>query len=189
MLRQGGSLLVAIHQIVRSRRRSIALIITDDAKLVVRAPWRVPDEYIIQLVSKKRSWIERKLVEMADRPKPLSFTPQEKKRFKKEALVKIRERCALYAAITGYKPASVKITSAEKRWGSCGPKGTVNFSWRLILKPLPIIDYVVVHELVHLAERNHSRRFWDKVGAILPDYKLRRRWLKENGGLSFCPRQ
>ena len=71
-------------------------------------------------------------------------------------------------------------SAGGKRWGSSGPKGTVNFSWRLIMAPMGIIDYVIVHELVHLEQRDHSRLFWDKVKSILPDFKRRQKWLKDN---------
>ncbi|MBI5413882.1 M48 family metallopeptidase [Candidatus Peregrinibacteria bacterium] len=100
--------------------------------------------------------------------------------YKKHALQKITERADYYSRITGWKFKSIAITKAETRWGSCGPSGSINFSWKLIMAPLDVIDYVVVHELAHLLVGNHSARFWDKVRAILPDYKKRRKWLKEN---------
>jgi hypothetical protein len=67
-----------------------------------------------------------------------------------------------------------------KRWGSCGPKGTLNFSWRLVMAPIEIIDYVIVHELIHLEEKNHSEVFWRKMRTIMPDYEKRQEWLKSN---------
>ncbi|NPV77748.1 MAG: M48 family metallopeptidase, partial [Anaerolineae bacterium] len=75
----------------------------------------------------------------------------------------------------------IKITSAKTRWGSCSAKGTVSFPWRLVMAPVPVIDYVVVHELVHILEKNHSRAFWNKVRAIMPDYQQKIRWLEVNG--------
>jgi predicted metal-dependent hydrolase len=81
------------------------------------------------------------------------------------------------------KPVAIKITEARKRWGSCGSKGTLNFSWRLIMAPMEVIDYVIVHELAHIGQLNHSPTYWRKVAEILPDYKKREKWLKENGGL------
>jgi hypothetical protein len=79
--------------------------------------------------------------------------------------------------------ASLRITSARRRWGSCGPKGTLNFSWRLVMAPPPVIDYVIVHELAHLEIRNHSRLFWERVARWSPDYKQQQAWLKANGRL------
>ncbi len=78
---------------------------------------------------------------------------------------------------------SVKITNAQKRWGSCGPRGTLNFSWRLIMMPVEVIDYLIVHELVHIGQPDHSRLFWTKVRCILPDYKEREKCLKQNDRL------
>jgi hypothetical protein len=77
----------------------------------------------------------------------------------------------------------IKITSAKTRWGSCSNKGNISFSWRLIMSPPDIIKYVVVHEMAHLKHGNHSRQFWSEVRKMLPDYKARKKWLKENGHL------
>ena len=103
--------------------------------------------------------------------------------YKTQALEKITERVNWYANITGLKYESIKVTNAKKRWGSCSSKGRLCFNWRLILSPLNILDYVVVHELAHLEERNHSSRFWNKVKEIMPDHKQKYKWLKENGFL------
>jgi len=95
----------------------------------------------------------------------------------------IRARVFYYALKFGYQFKSIRITSAKKRWGSCSYNGNLNFSWRLIMAPEEIIDYVVVHELVHLRIKNHSKVFWDKVASLMPDYYVRRNWLKKNGHL------
>ena len=76
-------------------------------------------------------------------------------------------------------PAAVKINEAKGRWGSCSSKKSLNFSWRLMMAGESVIDYVVVHELAHLKEMNHSPRFWAEVGRVLPDYPGRRAKLKE----------
>ncbi|MCS7122892.1 MAG: M48 family metallopeptidase, partial [Candidatus Micrarchaeota archaeon] len=75
----------------------------------------------------------------------------------------------------------VRITNARRRWGSCSSSNNLNFSWRLIMAPLEVIDYVVVHELVHTRIKNHSKAFWRMVEAVMPDYDRQRRWLRENG--------
>jgi hypothetical protein len=85
-----------------------------------------------------------------------------------------------FSMMTGYSPAAVRITNASQRWGSCNHRGGLNFSWRLIQAPLEIVDYVIVHELVHLRQPDHSRKFWEKVEALMPDYRRRREWLREN---------
>ncbi len=100
--------------------------------------------------------------------------------YKKQAYQKIRERLDWYSALSGLKYNKFAITDAQKRWGSCNVKGNLHFTWRLIMTPLKVIDYVVIHELVHLTEKNHSKKFWSKVKTLLPDYERYREWLKEN---------
>ena len=103
--------------------------------------------------------------------------------YKEKAKTKITERVKIYSRITGLKFNSIKITSAKKRLGSCSYKNDLNFTWRLILAPLEILDSVVVHELAHIKEKNHSKKFWKKVEEINPEYSLHKKWLKENGYL------
>jgi predicted metal-dependent hydrolase len=93
----------------------------------------------------------------------------------------IGEQVTIRANQHGFTYRSLRITSANRRWGSCGPKGTLNFSWRLVMAPLAVIDYVIVHELVHLEIKNHSHAFWEQVAQIMPDYSVRIAWLKANG--------
>ncbi len=95
----------------------------------------------------------------------------------------LQERIQLYAPRMGVTPLHLRITGARRRWGSCSTSGTVSFAWRLVMAPLGVVDYVVVHELAHLCEMNHSRRFWAVVADAMPDYEERRRWLREYGGL------
>jgi hypothetical protein len=86
-----------------------------------------------------------------------------------------------YARRNGFRVKGVRITSARTRWGSCSANQTLNFTYRLSMAPLDVIEYVVVHELAHLKERNHSQNFWREVTRLMPDYQARRRWLKQNG--------
>jgi predicted metal-dependent hydrolase len=103
--------------------------------------------------------------------------------YKIYALKVLTERVKLYAAQHGFKPARIRISSARTRWGSCSSNGTLSFTWRLVMAPLEVVDYVVIHELVHLRVHNHSKDFWDGVAELMPDYKRRMAWLKSNGGL------
>ncbi len=100
--------------------------------------------------------------------------------YKYQARKRIGERVEWYARVLGLKYQTVKITGAQNRWGSCSPDNNLNFSWRLIMAPLSVVDYVVVHELTHLQERNHSKGFWNRIRDVFPDYKERVKWLKEN---------
>jgi predicted metal-dependent hydrolase len=214
---------IPVHKIIRSRRRTIALIITPDARLIVRAPLRAPAAMIDEVIREKSGWIRKKIGEMKERPQvvvhtyeegevfwflgrpyPLHFVDEAtaaiertdrlcvsrplnpdichgiRRWYMAEAHKEIHSRCMWFSMMTGYSPASVRITDARQRWGSCTHKGGLNFSWRLIQAPLEIVDYVIVHELVHLRQPDHSRKFWAKVDALMPDYKRRRKWLREN---------
>jgi hypothetical protein len=92
----------------------------------------------------------------------------------------IAKRAEYYSKITGWKFKSISVTGAARRWGSCSRSDSLNFSFRLAMVPPKVIDYVVAHELAHIPEKNHSARFWNRVGTVLPDYQVRRKWLREN---------
>jgi predicted metal-dependent hydrolase len=103
--------------------------------------------------------------------------------YRRQALKVLTERCGHYAPRIGRPPAAIRVTGASRRWGSCGPRGTVNFSWRIIMAPSAVVDYLVVHELSHLVVHDHSRAFWDTVRTHMPDYRQHEEWLKRNEGL------
>tara|TARA_B100000315_G_C14436785_1_gene522800 strand:+ start:153 stop:824 length:672 start_codon:yes stop_codon:yes gene_type:complete len=105
--------------------------------------------------------------------------------YRQKAKEKIKQRVDYYQSLIGGRYNKINITSARTRWGSCGAKGNLNFSWRIIMAPLWVLDYVVIHEIMHLWERNHSKKFWVKLGAFSPDYKRAHSWLKEKG-YSLC---
>jgi predicted metal-dependent hydrolase len=100
--------------------------------------------------------------------------------YKYQAKKIIIQRVKFYAIQNSLKYSRIGITNASRRWGSCSHKGNLNFSWRLVMAPLEVLDYVVAHELAHLKERNHSKRFWNQVETIFPDYQKQRQWLREN---------
>ena len=95
----------------------------------------------------------------------------------------IARRLDHYIPLAGRAPGAVTIREQRTRWGSCSNLGNLNFNWKLIMAPPEALDYVVIHELCHLHELNHSRRFWDRVAAIQPDYAEWIKWLKENGSM------
>jgi predicted metal-dependent hydrolase len=101
--------------------------------------------------------------------------------YRQKAAETIHERVSYYAQKMGVKPQSVQIRDQKKRWGSCASSARLNFNWRCIMAPVEIIDYIIVHELCHLLEMNHSTRYWNLLKSFMPDYKARRNWLKENG--------
>lgn len=89
-----------------------------------------------------------------------------------------------FAKLYNFKFSSVKVSSANSKWGSCSSGGVINLAWKLVMAPEPVIDYVIIHELAHTIEANHSSKFWAIVERIIPDYKEKRRWLKDNG--KYC---
>ena len=101
--------------------------------------------------------------------------------YKNQAFNVFSERTAWFGAHYGFTYAQIRISSARTRWGSCSSLGTLSFTWRLVMAPLSVIDYVIIHELVHTVEKNHAAGFWNKVQSIIPDYKQKRAWLKTNG--------
>ena len=103
--------------------------------------------------------------------------------YKKRSREYIEEMVNRYSQTLGLNPGGIRISNALCRWGSCSSDNHLSFSWRLIMAPCSIIDYVVVHELTHMKEKNHSMRFWGLVAKTIPDYKKQRLWLKENGHL------
>jgi len=101
--------------------------------------------------------------------------------YREQAARVIKPRTSELAEQYGFSYKIIRINGAKTRWGSCGPKGSLNFPWRLVMAPGDVIDYVIVHELVHLRIRNHTRRYWQSVKEIMPDYKQRLNWLHDNG--------
>jgi len=100
--------------------------------------------------------------------------------YKEESRRTLVERADHYARRLELFPEGIRITGAQSRWGSCSRDNRLCFSWRIVMAPLHVLDYVLIHELVHIKEKNHSARFWNHLGSIIPDYKKHRRWLREN---------
>jgi predicted metal-dependent hydrolase len=101
--------------------------------------------------------------------------------YRKRAKAVLQERVNVLAQRNSLSPAKVRISSARTRWGSCSGSGSLSFTWRLVMAPIEVVDYVVIHELAHLIERNHSSKFWEQVERMMPDYRTHREWLKKNG--------
>ena len=166
------------YEIVYSSRKTLALSIVN-CKLVVRAPYRFPKRKIREAVEKHMEWINKHMAAQEKKRDLESNLDEDNiKRLKKEAREYFSKKTAYYANIMGLKYGRISITSATKRFGSCNDKGNICFSYRLMLYPEAAREYVVVHELAHLCEMNHSDRFYQIVASILPDYKARKRLLK-----------
>ena len=170
--------------IIRTKRKTLAIEITRDARVLVRAPYRMKNADIQKFVEEKREWIEKNLRLMKEKQlnqptEPL--TMEEIKQLAEKAMVKISQRVDYYAAIVGVTYGKITIRNQKTRWGSCSRKGNLNFNCLLMLAPEEVLDYVVVHELCHRKEMNHSKRFWNEVERVLPSYRKQESWLKENG--------
>lgn len=168
------------YTVKRSDRKSIGLEITGDCKIIVRAPIRMCDREIADFVSNYRGWIDKKLPEAekrAERNREISEKEDELRNAAQKTIPPLVER---YSKIMGLKASSVKITSAEKRFGSCSGKNGLCFSWRLMAYPTAAVEYVVVHELAHIKHHNHSPAFYALIKKYMPDYKERQKLLKSN---------
>lgn len=172
------------YTLIRSRRRTVSIEITRNAEIVVRAHPKVPIEQIEKFLLEKKRWIQKKkgYIE-SQKEKLIQINPHLIDQYIIQAHEKIQQRLNWYTTITGLSYESFRISGAKSKFGSCTSKGTLTFSWRLIFYPPEIIDYVVVHELMHRKEFNHSKKFWSHVEAVLPEYLTHRRWLKENANL------
>jgi predicted metal-dependent hydrolase len=216
-----------VNQIIRSKRKTLALIVKPDGSVLVRAPLRASKALIQEFVEKNRGWIERQqtkaLATLPAAPRqyllgetfpylgtryPLEIVEGQRQplrlddgRFKlaashqndaasaveqwyrEQARQVLTARVDFFARDHDFDYKGIRITSARTRWGSCSATGSLSFSWRLIQAPSAVVDYVVIHELVHTVVHNHSKQFWQWVGAILTDYQEHRRWLREHGRL------
>lgn len=167
------------YEIVRSRRRTVALEVTREGRVLVRVPLRMPQGEIERFVASHAAWLEKAQAKVAARQAahpPL--TEQEIAALRQRARELLPGRVAHYAAIMGVTPTSVKITSARTRFGSCSGKNGICFSLYLMQYPEAAIDYVVVHELAHIRHHDHSPAFYAEVAKVLPDYKERMKLLK-----------
>jgi predicted metal-dependent hydrolase len=220
----------SVDRIIRSKRKTIALQITEAGELWVRAPYHAKESDIYRVLLRHVTWVEKHLAAARQRkiscPQrlfaegelfyylghtyPLCFSTQTpypllfdgatfvmhasrqveaarlfEKWYMEQAAAFLPERVAYWAAQWGLQGqyVAVKVSRARKRWGSCSSKGSLNFSWRLMMAPIAVVDYVIVHELAHLRHHNHSAAFWQEVERQMPDYALHHRWLRQHGHL------
>ena len=172
--------------IVRSGRKTVSIQIDENLRITVRAPMRMSDAAIQNFIEERAEWIEKHMRKMRDRQEEMRAEPEltveEVRALAKEAADYIPGRAAFYARRIGVNYGGITIRNQRSRWGSCSSKGNLNFNCLLMLTPPEVIDYVVVHELCHRLEMNHSKYFWEEVERVLPDYKKCEKWLKANGG-------
>ena len=176
------------YEVIRSRRRTIAIEIDRSGQIKVRAPYSVGNFRIRRFVEEKSGWIEKALARInkgqsdaisSDDLPPISEA--DKQLLADQAKKIIPGKVSYFAGIIGVDFGRITIRAQKTRWGSCSAKGNLNFNCLLLRAPEEILDYVIVHELCHRKEMNHSKAFWAEVAKVCPDYKKHRKWLKDHG--------
>ena len=168
------------YQWVRTNRKTTAIQINEKGDIIVRSPYSVSRRKVEQMLREKQDWIEKHQKAIKEKENSRrEITEQERREGIERAKQILPARIQYYAKIMGVTYGKVTLREQETRWGSCSSKGNLNFNWKLALMPDEILDYVVVHELAHRMEMNHSDKFWKIVENVLPDYRERRKWLKE----------
>lgn len=168
------------YTLIRSDRKTLAIQITREGEVLVRAPLLTPIKQIEAFLLEKQNWIEKHCQQAQERqqvcPEP---TAEEAEKLIAKAQEVLPVLINKYATQMGLWPTHVTITGARTRFGSCSGKNRISFSWRLMAYPQAAIEYVVVHELAHIKEKNHSANFYKLVAQYLPDYKEREAMLKK----------
>ena len=161
----------------------MALQITRDLRVIVRAPYGVPQEMIDRFVADHMQWISEHQARMEKQMQsgPEKLSSEQLHVLADQASADFPARLKKYAPLVGVSYGKVTIRNQKTRWGSCSNQGNLNFNCLLMLCPEEVRDYVVVHELCHRKEMNHSPAFWALVEKVLPDYKIQLAWLKEHG--------
>ena len=173
--------------VIRSNRKTVAIQVNSDLSVTVRAPRSVSEKDIEEILKKKEAWISKHIEKIKEAKERFEAEPTEKLTREKvialaeEALKVISERVEYFAKVIGVTYGKITIRNQKTRWGSCSSKGNLNFNCLLMLAPPEVLDYVVVHELCHRKQMNHSKAFWLEVEKVLPNYKEVRKWLKEEG--------
>ena len=172
------------YRIIRSARRTLALEIRN-GEVLVRAPRLASRAVIDAFVSSHGEWLRAHLQKARERQQAAGaaekLTGDELRALAEKAREVIPERARHYAPLIGVSFGRVTIRSQRTKWGSCSSKGNLNFNCLLMLAPPEVLDSVVVHELCHLKEMNHSPRFYAEVLRVFPEYRRHYAWLKENG--------
>lgn len=169
------------YTLVRSSRKTISIVIKPTGEVEVRCPKRCSKREVEQFLVNKEEWIRKHLEAIAQRPKLPTLSEAERKTLTEQAAEILPEKVRQFAQRIGVSCGRITIRSQRTRWGSCSAKGNLNFNCLLMLCPEEVQDYVVIHELCHRKEMNHSTAFWAEVERHCPDYRIHRKWLKDNG--------
>lgn len=174
-------------ELIRSRRKTIALQIAEDGHLIVRAPLRCPNRDIAEFIQKSEKWIEKHAEMVRERSRELEqlepFTEQDIRDMAQRAIGIIPGRAEYYAGKLGVTYGRITIRNQKTKWGSCTSAGNLSFNCLLMAAPPEVLDSVVVHELCHRLHMDHSKAFYADVCRVFPEYDKWHGWLKENGSL------
>ena len=166
------------YEILRSARRTISLEVRPDGGVLIRAPRAMPKKEIDAFAAKHADWLEGAKKRVEERSALNDMTDRRRAELTAAARDYLPKRTAHWAEIMGVSPAGVRITDAKTRFGSCSPKNRICYSFRLMAYPPEAVDYVIVHELAHILQKNHSPRFYAEVQKILPDWRERKKLLE-----------
>ena len=170
------------YQWIRSHRKTIAIQIDRNGQVILRTPYWITKRQAEKFLDEKKEWILKNIRRVENRKTDETLISEEQRREGIERAKRIfPERTAYFALRMDVDYGRITIREQKTRWGSCSSKGNLNFNCLLMLAPAEILDYVVVHELCHRKEMNHSKAFWAEVEKVLPDYRESVKWLKEKG--------
>lgn len=173
-------------EIKRSNRKTVSIEVAAGPRVLVRAPYRMSDQEIQSFLDGKYEWIRKNVEQVTIKQKEREALPKitmdEVRKLADQALKVLPPKVAFYAELMSVAYNRITVRNQKSRWGSCSTKGNLNFNCLLMLTPDEVQDYIVVHELCHRKEMNHSARFWAEVEKVLPDYRDREKWLKKHGG-------
>ncbi len=169
------------YTMIRSSRKTISIVIKPDGEVEVRCPKRCAKRDVDAFVLSKEAWIRKHQEAVAANPKVPVLSDSERKTLGERAAEILPTKVRYFAGKIGVTYGRITIRSQHTRWGSCSAKGNLNFNCLLMLCPEEVQDYVVIHELCHRKEMNHSAAFWAEVETYCPNYRSHRKWLKDNG--------
>lgn len=173
--------------VIRSNRKTMAIQVNSDLTVTVRAPRCASSNDIERILREKEPWIRKHMEQMQEKKALYEseeieyLTNEEIQELADRALEYIPKRVEYFSRRMGVNYGRITIRNQKTRWGSCSEKGNLNFNCLLMLTPSEVIDYVVVHELCHRKQMNHSKDFWNEVEKVIPNYRESVQWLKNNG--------
>lgn len=173
------------YKVIRSDRKTISIEVNKDCEIIIRAPKSCGDNAVKAFAEKYEAWAERAVEKTRQRQKNAAeyeINDSDREKYIETAQRVLPKKTEYWSKIMGLSPSYVKITSAEKRYGSCNSKNGICYSYRLAAYPEKAMDYVVIHELAHIKYKNHGKEFYSLIEKYMPDYKEAEKILRHKGG-------